>query len=317
MADVGELRLGIAGFSYPDLYLPERLEALYQVWRAELESADAALAARYAAWRAAPDSLTPVALSSLLVEVAPHVSRFVARLFGVEEQWDARRRQVANELIVFRFKDQLVKRRAWKRTVEDPAAARRAGDAVLGKRGIAGAALDDEPIVAAIACQMLDEEAALKKRTADDPELVALRAELSALELWVMARKPALDKTWLSYRMPHPISNALELVKLRRPDEKLPEMCDGPPDHRRARDGFALTDRRMTPPEVLAQVDYCLYCHDRDKDSCSKGLHDVKTGALKPNALGVELAGCPLDEKISEMHLLERAGDSLDARALV
>jgi NADPH-dependent glutamate synthase beta subunit-like oxidoreductase/NAD(P)H-flavin reductase len=317
MSDVGELKPGIPGFTYADLYAPERLAALYDTWRAELESADGALAARYGAWRQAPESLAPVALSSLLVEVAPHVSRFVARLFGVEEQWGARRRQVASELIVFRFKDELVKRRAWKRKVDDAAAARREGDAVLGRRGIGGAALDDEPVVAAIACQMLDEEAALKKRTADDPELVALRAELSALELWVMARKPELEKLWLSYRMPHPITDALKLVKLRRPDEKLPELLDGPADHRRARDGFALTDRRMTPPEVLAQVDYCLYCHDRDKDSCSKGLRDPKTSALKPNALGVELAGCPLDEKISEMHILERAGDSLAALALV
>ena len=73
----------------------------------------------------------------------------------------------------------------------------------------------------------------------------------------------------------------------------------------------------MPPREVLDEVDYCLYCHDRDKDSCSKGLRDDKTGALKPNALGIALTGCPLDEKISEMHLLKRRGDSIGALALV
>src|SRR5258708_39871741 len=73
----------------------------------------------------------------------------------------------------------------------------------------------------------------------------------------------------------------------------------------------------MTAVEVMAEVDYCLYCHDRDKDSCAKGLYDAKTSGLKSNALGVELAGCPLDEKISEMHLLKRAGDSVGALALV
>jgi NADPH-dependent glutamate synthase beta subunit-like oxidoreductase/NAD(P)H-flavin reductase len=164
---------------------------------------------------------------------------------------------------------------------------------------------------------MLDHEAELKKRPAHDPELVALRAELSALELWVMARKPELGKRWLSYRMPHPVPDAFKLVDIRRPSVSLAEAIEGPPEKRRRRDGFALTDRRMSPEEVLAQVDYCLYCHDRDKDSCTKGLRDAKSGALKANALGVELAGCPLDEKISEMHLLKRRGDSLASLALV
>jgi hypothetical protein len=35
------------------------------------------------------------------------------------------------------------------------------------------------------------------------------------------------------------------------------------------------------------------------------------------NPLGVELAGCPLDEKISEMHALRKAGDAIGALALV
>ena len=35
------------------------------------------------------------------------------------------------------------------------------------------------------------------------------------------------------------------------------------------------------------------------------------------NALGIELSGCPLDEKISEMHALRKAGDAVGALALV
>jgi NAD(P)H-flavin reductase/NADPH-dependent glutamate synthase beta subunit-like oxidoreductase len=57
-------------------------------------------------------------------------------------------------------------------------------------------------------------------------------------------------------------------------------------------------------------------CHERDKDSCSKGLRD-KAGAVAPNPLGIPLAGCPLDEKISEMHLLRKGGDAIGALAIV
>jgi NADPH-dependent glutamate synthase beta subunit-like oxidoreductase/NAD(P)H-flavin reductase len=45
-------------------------------------------------------------------------------------------------------------------------------------------------------------------------------------------------------------------------------------------------------------------------------MHD-KHGALKKNPLGVALAGCPLDEKIGEMHVLRKGGDSLAALAMV
>src|SRR5262249_6804319 len=65
-----------------------------------------------------------------------------------------------------------------------------------------------------------------------------------------------------------------------------------------------------------SQVDYCIYCHDREKDSCTRGLRD-KTGVLKKNPLGIPLAGCPLDERISEMHVCKRDGDSMAALALV
>ena len=48
----------------------------------------------------------------------------------------------------------------------------------------------------------------------------------------------------------------------------------GPDERLRRRDGFTLTDARMTPREVLSEIHYCVLCHERDKDSCSKGLHD-------------------------------------------
>jgi NADPH-dependent glutamate synthase beta subunit-like oxidoreductase/NAD(P)H-flavin reductase len=97
----------------------------------------------------------------------------------------------------------------------------------------------------------------------------------------------------------------------------MPELFVGPQHDRRQRLGFLLTDRRMGPREIEAEIDYCLLCHDRDKDSCSKGMVDPKTGAYKKNPLGVALTGCPLDEKISEMHAMREAGELLAAMALI
>src|SRR5437870_2442012 len=63
---------------------------------------------------------------------------------------------------------------------------------------------------------------------------------------------------------------------------------------------------------------------DRDKGSCTKGLHEPPPrgrgnapAAAVVNPLGIELTGCPLNEKISEMHTLRKGGDAVGALALV
>ena len=45
-----------------------------------------------------------------------------------------------------------------------------------------------------------------------------------------------------------------------------------PDAHRRARDGFALTDPGTDLTGALDQANYCIWCHNQGKDSCSKGL---------------------------------------------
>ena len=52
------------------------------------------------------------------------------------------------------------------------------------------------------------------------------------------------------------------------------------------------------------------------EDSCSPGLRE-KDGAFKKSVFGVALAGCPLEEKISEMNLVKARGNSLGALAIV
>ena len=72
----------------------------------------------------------------------------------------------------------------------------------------------------------------------------------------------------------------------------------------------------MTIREVLSEIHYACFATSADKDSCSKGLHE-KDGKVSVNPLGIELEGCPLDEKISEMHLLRKEGDAVGALALI
>ena len=84
----------------------------------------------------------------------------------------------------------------------------------------------------------------------------------------------------------------------------------------RHREGFKLTDPGMNLPAALDQAHYCIKCHNQGKDSCSTGLKE-KDGAFKTSVFGVTLAGCPLDEKISEMNLVKQRGNSIGALAIV
>ena len=95
------------------------------------------------------------------------------------------------------------------------------------------------------------------------------------------------------------------------------QVLSGPMARRRRRDGFALTDPRHDERHVLYEIDHCIYCHDRDTDSCSKGMRNRRDGSYKVNPLGVMITGCPLEEKISEMHVLKRQGDNIGALALI
>ena len=85
----------------------------------------------------------------------------------------------------------------------------------------------------------------------------------------------------------------------------------------RRRDGFALTDHRYDERQVQYEIEHCIYCHDRDTDSCSKGMRNKKTNTYKNNPLGVTITGCPLEEKISEMHWVKKHGDNIAALALI
>ncbi|MBT4463325.1 MAG: FAD-dependent oxidoreductase, partial [Rhodospirillaceae bacterium] len=83
------------------------------------------------------------------------------------------------------------------------------------------------------------------------------------------------------------------------------------------RDGFALTDHGCDLTGALDQANYCVICHDRGKDSCSKGIRDKQTSAITSNDHGVPLAGCPLEEKISEMHKAKTDGHAVAALAII
>jgi len=175
----------------------------------------------------------------------------------------------------------------------------------------------------------------LRQRLETNPESKAAFAEvlarqeysefidglLEVVQRWAYAalHGPEFNKTisgWVSFKTPQKTDSGHLVHHETRQRGGFITWTGSAEEHRR-RDGFALTDQRFNQREVQYEVDHCIYCHDRDTDSCSKGMRNKRGGDYKTNALGVTIIGCPLGEKISEMHVVKRQGDNIGALALV
>jgi NADPH-dependent glutamate synthase beta subunit-like oxidoreductase/NAD(P)H-flavin reductase len=320
---VASSSLGVPGYTFADLHDPERLSSLYERFCEEVEATDPAFWREWDAYRRTPDApRPPLALSNLLVAMAPHVSRFLKRLFDVDAPAAAIAQTTRDQDDLFRFKIDFVRRRALPvlrggaRVVSTPE------DDAIVEALIAGASTRDRELaIARAGCALMDRERApVASRqspvASQKSEVESLKSEVESLKRWCAARiHDHAYRSWVIFRFPENVE-PFHLVEVERPEPQLPEAMVGPEWRLRRRDGFKLTDARMKPREVLSEIHYCILCHERDKDSCSKGLHD-KDGKVVVNPLGIELVGCPLGEKISEMHLLRKAGDAVGALALV
>jgi NADPH-dependent glutamate synthase beta subunit-like oxidoreductase/NAD(P)H-flavin reductase len=236
-------------------------------------------------------------------------------LFGVEPARQAQLDMAAREAAIFRMKHFIV-RRASKKYPEDklppeePKVLRAAIHELFATSFRELVVEGDEELSFAI---VLDALLAREKAGTPAPE-IDLFERFAAVHRFVPSAHASLHG-WVSFHAPHFVDFE-DLVPLRRPEPKLANITEGPVEHRRRRDGFKLTDGRMDRREVASEADYCMYCHEREKDSCSKGMHD-KAGALKKNPLDIALRGCPLHEKIGEMHVLRKDGDSIAALAMI
>jgi len=327
MATAWNFPLGIEGFRYADLNRVRRLMALDQAFHAELRSADPALADRfeescrqYARGAGKEDS-------QLLIEVARHLDHFIARLFHIGTEVHAMNRRTAEDRTVCELKKRFLDRQVLKAPLQaDELAAMNIAEVEFRYRERVAEILprgewanDPERELAEVVVQLLDRQAAAKAK-GDAAAVAECEDRLHDVSVWAraLAFHPELKarrRQFVSFEHPKKLDFE-NLVERTFNDPALPTLFEGPAEGRRHRDGFGLTDLRMTPREALREMHYCILCHPRDKDSCSKGLRE-KRGPAKKNPLGIELAGCPLHEKISEAHLLKREGHGIGALGII
>ncbi|MGH7064138.1 MAG: pyridine nucleotide-disulfide oxidoreductase, partial [Stellaceae bacterium] len=299
------------GLSFADLYDRDGLVRIDRAFVTFLADADRGLHHRLVTARRGPDGLGHSAESELLVELAPHVEDFLGELFGIGPEVRALQARHHELAPLYSVKRLFVQRRAVKGVTEADAAAldgpalARELDALIGRPDddVAGW----ERRYAEHVARWLDDEAG-NAPAVDLAQRYAAWATLSP-----EGRKK--HRHGVLFKVPHRL-DMHHLVPVETIERDGVTMLRLPEDEWRRREGFALTDRGTDLVGALDQANYCIWCHNQGKDSCSKGLKE-KDGSFKKSVFGVTLAGCPLEEKISEMNQVVARGYSLGALAIV
>jgi NADPH-dependent glutamate synthase beta subunit-like oxidoreductase/NAD(P)H-flavin reductase len=305
------------GLTFADLYERDGLVRLDRAFVAHLAAAETALHDRLMAARSAPDALDRKGESELLVDLAPHLEDFLGGLFGIAGEVRALQARHDRLAPLYSTKRLFVQRRAIKEVKEAEAGqlnGHQLGqelDALIGgppgdfasRQGVLAWELRYAEWVA----RWLEDEAA--------HQLPLKAARDYAAWATLAPEGQTRHRRGLLFKVPHRL-DMHHLVPVETIERDGVTMLRLPEEHWRARDGFALTDPGTDLAGALDQANYCIWCHNQQKDSCRSGLHE-KDGSFKKTVFGVTLAGCPLDEKISEMNLVRARGYSLGALAIV
>lgn len=290
------------GLRFDDLCHHDGLARLDAAFRRWLADRDADLDARLGHAR---DATEPPP-SDLLTDLGPRIEDFVATLFGIEAEAAALHAEIVGLAPLAAVKRNFVQR-----------------NAVKGHDAVSAAALDGPAL----------RDALERHLGAGFTELDFARAVLDWEQDAARTAELALARDYAAWatlapagRVRHGQGVLFKVPRKTSPEHLVHHLVTDEADgfvrhrldtnHLRARDGFALTDAGTDLAGALDQANYCIWCHHQGKDSCSKGLRD-RQGVFKQSAFGVTLAGCPLEEKISEMHEVFAGGAAIGALAVI
>ncbi|MBC7778565.1 MAG: FAD-dependent oxidoreductase, partial [Proteobacteria bacterium] len=306
------------GLRFEQLYQREGLCALDARFLAWLEAGSAPLAQALRAARECPDALDPAAEAALLIELSPWLDEFVGELFDIADAVRALTARHNALAPLYECKRQFVQRQAATKVKPEALAG---FDPVAAEHALVewfGEPFSELTFARAVASWQ-------NERTMADRLAVALH--YAAWALTIPAGR-ARHLHGVLFKTPHR-TDPLHLVPVETDTTAGYNAFTLGAEHQRHREGFALTDPGTDLVGALDQAHYCIWCHHQGKDSCSKGLKEKLKGdpaeqaALpaaahyKKSPFKVTLAGCPLEERISEFHEVKAQGHAIGALALI
>jgi NADPH-dependent glutamate synthase beta subunit-like oxidoreductase/NAD(P)H-flavin reductase len=308
------------GLRFEDLYRRDGLQRIDKAFGDRLARADPDLAGRFMQARDAPDSLADRDEAALLLALAPQLDSFIGTLFGIPDELGMLRANHEALAPLVRAKWKFVRRKALLPWPDEASLGNFDPDEALARlEQWLGCPFEELAFAQAIA--------------AWQAEGLSERLDLAARYCaWAVHSEAGQVRHRGQVLFRHP--------QRTDPAALLPAVVEGTDArghrvsvidtrHLRRRDGFGLTDPGTDLRGALDEVNYCLWCHAQGTDSCSKGLR--APGAGKPggapaadaaagwrrSALGTTLAGCPLEERISEFQQAKARGHAIAALAII
>jgi len=302
------------GLSFADLYQRDGLTRLDRAFVTHLGEADVALHDRLMAARREPTAIERQTESDLLVDLAPHLEDFIGELFNIASEVRALQAHHHQLAPLYSVKRLFVQRRAVK-GINEAAATELDGPGLAGKLDrLMNVTPGEELAIPAWERRYAEHVADWLADEAANGDALATAQRYAA---WATLSEEGRRKhrRGVLFKVPHRL-DMQHLVPIETVERDGVTMLRRPETEWRRREGFALTDRGTDLTGALDQANYCIWCHNQGKDSCAKGLRE-KDDTFKKTVFGVTLAGCPLDEKISEMNLVKARGNTIGALALV
>lgn len=306
--------LSLQGFSWQELFHSKGLVRLDEAFLQNLNSRSPELYRKLLQYRSRENAFSNAELSDILINCAIILEDFLAKLFNISDELTQSQAKTIAYNPLSAFKKYFVLRRAKKdlRRSDSYPSFKELNDWLQTE-------LDHAPLSSP---DMELSVALLGVHYLNQPEVQ--HDNIEKLVKWCVQALATADgqkaiQHWQSFQLPERIDHD-NLVPLIKADPDQYDRLTKPSEEWHLRDGFKLTDSRMNAREVQAEINYCIYCHDHDGDFCSKGFPQKKGDTslgFKKNPLDVTLAGCPLEEKISEMHILKKNGYTLAALAMV
>ncbi|HEY6335211.1 MAG TPA: FAD-dependent oxidoreductase, partial [Alphaproteobacteria bacterium] len=295
------------GLTFAELYTRDGCLRLDSIFCERLRENDLALFNRLMAGRADPESLGAKDEGDFCIALAPHLEDFIAELFGIEMELAALEAEHERLAPLYTCKRLFVQREATRAHGEAEAAG-----------------FDGEALSTALAARLGEDwdELAFATRVMEWRE--AEQANAAVLDLarryaaWAVFSNAGRERhrTGVLFMIPRKL-DPYHLVPVETEKVDGYEVMRADLRHARRREGFDLTDPGADLTLGLDDANYCIWCHSQGKDSCSKGLREKQGAGFRRSVFGVTLAGCPLEEKISEMHALKASGHPLGALAVI
>ncbi len=270
------------GLDFTDLSKPQGLKKLDEIFLNFLSDHDCLIYQKLLSLRSNPDEVNNNCYSEFLLEISPIFDDFLAKLFNIEKEIVELRLSHQEFDIIYECKRKFVQRIAVKKYPQEKLKNVNFDDLSNSLKELLGADFTDQEFASQILKWQLDDQ-----KYANNLDIAA---KYSAYMVY-----NATDNILFSLPQKIDQNNLINPDKIKKYINKV-------------RIGFDYFDPAFNLDVALDATHYCIYCHNQQKDSCSKGL-SFSENPLKQ--------GCPLKQKISEMNYVKSKGFNLAALAII